>query len=92
MKTTITEVIAARREAGEAYAAAAKAYLEAWVQLKAYDMALSNGNVAAIEAGRGFAGVAEVAPHWEFLTEQLHGGLVDRAMAQHNQIIRSLKS
>ncbi|WP_439671399.1 hypothetical protein AEMCBJ_04285 [Cupriavidus necator] len=90
--TTITEVIAARQDAGAAYAAAAQAYVDAWVRLKAYDMALSNGNVAAIDAGRGFAGLPEVVPHSEFLTESLHSGLVDRATAEHNRIIRSLKS
>ncbi|CAG2136143.1 hypothetical protein [Cupriavidus numazuensis] len=91
MKTTITEVIAARQEAGAAYAAAAQAYLDAWVTLKAHDMACANGNVAAIDAGRGFAGLPEVVPHSEFLTASLHGGLVDRAVEQHDRIIRSLK-
>jgi len=93
MKTTITEVIAARREAGEAYAAAARAYVEAWIRLQGYDLACANGSVGLLASSR-FGGQPTVLAHTDFLSDvaPLHRDLVDRAMAEHNRIIRSIKS
>ena len=88
--TTLSELKTARADAGAAYAAAAAAYLDAWVELKAYDMALSNNNVAGGVAGT-FGGDAPVpCPHSEFLRSSIHGELAQRAQVRHVAIIKSL--
>jgi hypothetical protein len=91
MKTTISEVIAARREAGEAYAVAAKAYVEAWIKLQGYDLACANGSVGLLASSR-FGAQPAVLAHTDFLPDvaPLHRDLADRATAQHQQIIRGL--
>lgn len=43
--STMATLVAARDAAGAAYALAAKAYIDAYIELKAYDEVLSNNNV-----------------------------------------------
>lgn len=85
---TITEIKAARALAGAAYAAAAQAYADAWVELHGYDQALCN---AALTQPRplGFAGAPQPLPHGEYLPKFIHGGLIDRAKTRAAQIIAS---
>lgn len=86
--TTITEIKAARAIAGAAYAAAAQAYQDAWIELHGYDQALCN---AALAQPRplGFAGIPQPLPHGEYLRQSIHGGLVDRAKARAAEIVAS---
>lgn len=63
------ELIAARNDAGAAYRAAVEAYVDAWKELHAYDLALSNSNVRVI-ATQGFNTSLMSAPpmlHPQFL-------------------------
>lgn len=63
----LAEMIAARAEAGAAYAAAAEAYLAAWVELSALDDALANGNVGCRHDLATFNELPTVLAHAEFL-------------------------
>jgi len=85
---TIPEIKAARAVAGAAYAAAAKAYLDAWAELHGYDQALCNAALAQ-HRPLGFAGSPQPLPHGEFLTQSIHGGLIDRAKTRAAEIVAS---
>lgn len=89
---TKTELIAARNAAGAAYAAAAKAYVDAWINLKAYDMAGGNSHVAISSHVPGFPGIVEAMPHVEFLPNvaDLHNRAVDRANEKHVAILATI--
>lgn len=47
--STMATLVAARDAAGAAYALAAKAYIDAYIELKAYDEVLSNSNVVCLD-------------------------------------------
>lgn len=64
---TLAQMIAARAEAGAAYAAAAEAYLSTWVELSALDDALANGNVGGRRDLATFNELPTVLAHAEFL-------------------------
>ena len=85
---TLTQLQADRAAAGAAYAAAAQAYLDAFVELHAYDLALSSRT-------NDTSGFAELQPpngHAKYLREPLHGGVIDRATARAVEITSSLES
>jgi hypothetical protein len=75
MNTTTT-----RAEAGTAYAAAAAAYVEAWVELHAHDRAINRS---------GFGGQPEALAHPDFLSDVsgLNRDPGGRASARADQII-----
>ena len=89
---TKTELIAARNAAGAAYAAAAATYVDAWITMKAFDMAGGNGHVAICSPASGFPGIVEAMPHSEFLRDvaPLHNRAVDRANETHVAIIATI--
>lgn len=65
---TKTELIEQRATAGAAYAAAAAAYVEAWVALHALDTVATNGNVGAVSVSQAGGGAQpQLAGHPEFL-------------------------
>lgn len=65
---TVSELNTARDEAGAAYAAAAAAYVAAWKELSAYDMAIGSSHVGGPRNTQlRFTAVAEVAPHPVYL-------------------------
>lgn len=91
--TTPAELLAARQAAGDAYAAAAQAYVDAWVTLHAYDIACGNRNVGLVHADHRSPQLPEVPPHPEFLPRGVRepGRPADRAMEMGVQLINSLQ-
>ncbi len=87
--TTIADLKTARATAGAAYAAAAQAYLDAYAELAAYDMALSNRNLAQGHQP-SFGSAPTVPPHGEFLRDSIHGSLVERITARHLELLKSI--
>ena len=79
-----------RRQAGVAYANAAKQFVDAWVELQAHDLAASNSRSGYSEQVRGFAAQPLPPAHGEFLTTSIHGDAADRARALHEQLLRGL--
>ncbi|WP_218510615.1 hypothetical protein [Variovorax sp. dw_308] len=69
-----------RQAAGAAYAAAAQAYLDAYVELHAHDLAYHGG------AGPGFPEFRPPTPHGDFLADPIHGTHVERVQARAEQI------
>lgn len=71
--TLVTE----RAAAGAAYAAAAAGYVEAWIELNAYDACVSNSNVSpdGAEVSR-FHNSPEVLKHPDFLPSEVRNALV----------------
>jgi hypothetical protein len=89
---TKTELIEARSAAGAAYAAAAKAYVDAYFALHAYDLVCGNNNVQAIAHAVGFGEMAQAIQHGEFLRDVtgINGHAADRAISRHVQILNGL--
>jgi hypothetical protein len=69
----LTEMHEARQTAGEAYAAAAAAYVAAYIELHAHDLALMQG------VASGFADFGPPTAHAEFLRSPLHANHGERA-------------
>lgn len=90
--TTITDLKIQRASAGSVYAAAAQAYLDAYAELKAFDMALGNAAFSQVEPPSFGGGVPIPVPHGEFLRDSIHGGLSDRIQARHLQLIASVNA
>ncbi len=87
---TIDDLIDGRAAAGAAYSAAAQAYLAAWVELHAYDMAVGNAAFAQGEQN-GFNELPVVLLHPAFLHGSFGGtALVDAANARNVALIRSV--
>ena len=78
---TLDQIKQQRQAAGQAYAAAAVAYLDAYTELRAHDIALG-----VHEVGPGFAELRPPSPHAQFLRDPLHGGVHERAMARSIEI------
>ncbi len=81
-----------RATAGAAYAAAAAAYIAAYVELQAYDMTVAN--VSGGDASQlGFGKPPEVAGHSTFLRDipalTNRVAVADLAMARHRQLLAS---
>ena len=91
--TTKTELIAARNAAGAAYAAAAQAYVDAYIELHAYDMVCGNGNVAVSSHVPGFPDIAQALAHAEFLrdVQPINNHAAERARVLHEEILHTLK-
>ena len=88
---TIEQVKSEREAAGAAYTAAVAAYLDAWVELHAYDLALSNGNYGDPTLNiQSFREMPEVLSHSEFPTARVAPALGNRAKARHEEILREL--
>ncbi|OAJ61490.1 hypothetical protein A6V36_24260 [Paraburkholderia ginsengiterrae] len=89
---TKTELIAAREAAGAAYAAAAKAYVDAYIELHAYDLTCGNGNVVALTHVLGFGEIAQVLQHGEFLRDvtTINGRAAERANDKHVAILATI--
>ena len=91
---TQDDFLTQRAAAGAAYAAAAAAYLQAWIDLRAFDLAGSNGNVRALQPGVGGSAMPEIVGHAEFLTGQaltvLSRDPAGQAMAKSLPLIKSL--
>jgi hypothetical protein len=85
---TLSQVQADRAAAGAAYAIAAQAYIDAFAELHAHDLALASrtGN------SNGFPAFQPPTPHADFLRDYIHGGVIDRAVARAEQITRSLEA
>ena len=77
---TLSEMIAARQTAGAAYAAVVAVYVDAFVELHAYDMVLHPGVTSC------FAKFQPATQHSEFLPDGIHGGYADRAMDRRVQL------
>lgn len=75
-------ISASRTAAGAAYAAAAQAYADAWVELQAYDLATRQPG--------GFGAQPVIAGHSEFLRDlpAITRDPAGRAAARHIQIRR----
>jgi hypothetical protein len=94
MKITKDQLIANRQAAGEAYRAAAKAYIKAWEDLHCHDLTCLNGRLCMSNMiVGGFAGQPSVVPHAEFMRDEaeIRGGAYDRAHAAHVQMIETIK-
>lgn len=81
--TTRTQMLADRATAGAAYATAAAAYLDAFVELHAYDLTLG-GSVRLMTGG--FPELQPPTPHSVFLTQRLDGSVGDRVAARIAQL------
>jgi hypothetical protein len=86
--TTITQLRTDRQTAGAAYVSAATAYIDAWVELHAYDLTLKN------VAGDYLTSFNDLPPlpvlHSEFLREFAPGSLSDRVRARHEELLASM--
>lgn len=82
---TRSELLAARQAAGEAYRRAAEAYLEAYVQLAAYDAACSNRHFGLGTFG-SFSEVPKVVLHQFYL--EPYAGIV--ASQRINPLVEQL--
>jgi hypothetical protein len=81
----IAQLRANRDQAGERYAAAARAYVDAYVELHAYDLALASRT----GDNSGFAALNALNGHPKYLRDPLNGGAVDRAQIRSVEIIAS---
>lgn len=81
---TIADLRRARTTAGAAYAAAATAYLDAWVELHACDLTLKNKSGDHFS---GFVGEPTLLKHGEFLRELPAGSLGDRSRARLKELL-----
>lgn len=81
---TREELIAQRTAAGATYAAAAAAYLAAYEELHAHDIALNS-------VLGGFPEFQPPTPHGSFLRNPIHGGSLDRVMVRVKAINNSLE-
>jgi hypothetical protein len=73
---TRAELVTARAAAGAAYAAAAQAYVDAWVELAAHDGAVGNNNIRGVSPGSKFNAQPEVLMHPEFLPAAARDAMV----------------
>jgi len=88
---TIDQVKSEREAAGAVYAAAVKAYVDAWVELHAYDLALSNRLYGDPSLNiQSFREPPEVLSHSEFPTAEVGPSLDNRARARHEEILREM--
>jgi hypothetical protein len=85
---TLSEVQADRVAAGAAYVAAAQAYIDAWVELHAHDLALSSRT----NDNSGFGPLQWPGGHAKFLRDPLHGDAHERARARSVEIGNSLEA
>ena len=93
MGKTIEDVKRERETAGAAYQAAASAYLDAWVELAALDLVLSNAVYGdpAMHANR-FREEPTVLSHGDFPTAQWSPSLGRRAQARHEEILSEMST
>lgn len=82
---TLAQLQADRAAAGAAYAAAAQAYVDAWVELHAHDMAISSRN----GDNSGFGAQPEPVGHAKYLRDPVHGNASDRARARQVAILEA---
>lgn len=89
MKKSIDQLLADRQAAGVRYAAAAQAYVEAYVELHAHDLAVANAAVSRPASG-ACAPFVPPPGHGEFLRDPLHTRWAERVVERHHTILRSL--
>lgn len=81
-----------RKAAGESYVAAAKAYVEASIELEAHDLAVETRLGMSATVGGGFGERAIVKGHSEFLREEalkdLNRNHTDQIKARLEQLLR----
>ena len=85
---TIDDLKQERHEAGVAYAAAARAYVDTWIELNAYDLALENQIRQPLPSFHG--SVPAAAKHPEFLRDVIGAGAPTKAHARHEEILNEL--
>lgn len=97
MGRTIVELRTARASAGEEYAAAARAYATAWIELHAHDLALNNSNVIGRQSPPCAQFVSRddvhLSVHPDFLPDGgpfLQRNLNDAAIKRHEEILAEL--
>lgn len=82
-----------RAAAGAAYRAAAAAFVDAYVELKAYDLTLENNNVGGgVQPSFGGSSPVTVAiGHGEFLRDasSITGSVTERVQARLHQLLAS---
>jgi hypothetical protein len=66
---TEQDILNARQAAGEAYVAAAAAYVQAWINMAAHEAAAGNRIVGAVYDASNFTAHPTVLPHPEFLPQ-----------------------
>lgn len=92
---TLPELIADRAAAGAAYAAAAEAYVAAWIELSAHESAVGNANVGGPKSDPPFGNLPEILRHGEFMPlDRLRAltspnAVIPAREARANAIIRS---
>lgn len=91
MATSLPTHKANRAAAGAAYAAAATAYIAAYVELAAYDQTVANSNVGG-GLQLGFGELPHISGHSEFVRDvpaTTGGNIADRIRARANTLIAS---
>lgn len=85
---TFAQLQIEREAAGAAYAGAAAAYLSAFAELHAYDLAVSRGKLI----GGGFSTLNWPTPHAEFLQQRQDGSVMERANARAAELVKTLEA
>ena len=91
-KTLQQQILDLRNEAGEQYAQAATAYIEAWIRLRSIDLAITTRDIGLAYEPATFATPPTLSVHGEYMpnAHEIHARAHERAKAAHEWLIVEL--